>query len=418
MSNHLAIATVTETLRQRLEKAAREEIIDADVSAIRPKGEPGEGTKGIWIFLYHATPNLGLSNVDLPTRRTDGTVSERPQVALDLHYLLSFFGNENVLEPQRLLGTAVRFLHSEPLLTRKMIEDVVHSVDFLNESDLAYQVEKVKFFPLPLNLEELSKLWSIFFQTSYFLSVAYQASVVLIEAEEVPEQALPVRERGIYVKPFRHPQIEAITSLPPTNETEWADEPILVGHTLIITGKRLRGEVNRVRISGTDIEPTSVSDRQITFPLSSPPLPSEALRAGVQGLQIVHEFMMGIPQTPHSGVESELAVFVLRSTISVPESATTELDVTFTPKVGKTQRVVLLLNEFNLPGDRSPYAYLIKTPKDNGIEDPNIKETAAIMFPVTNVEPGDYLVRVQVDGAESPLKVENGQYSKPKVTIQ
>ncbi len=51
----------------------------------------------------------------------------------------------------------------------------------------------------PLNLEELSKLWSVFFQTAYKLSMAYIANLVLIEADaETPRPTLPVRSRNIY----------------------------------------------------------------------------------------------------------------------------------------------------------------------------------------------------------------------------
>ena len=42
-----------------------------------------------------------------------------------------------------------------------------------------------------MNLEELSKLWSVFFQTPYALSIAYQASVVLIEPDLEPIDAAP-----------------------------------------------------------------------------------------------------------------------------------------------------------------------------------------------------------------------------------
>src|SRR5690606_16023724 len=63
-------------------------------------------------------------------------------------------------------------------------------------SNLADAVEQIKFTPLTLSLEELSKLWSVFFQAPYALSVAYQGTVVLIESEESPHSPLPVLRRG------------------------------------------------------------------------------------------------------------------------------------------------------------------------------------------------------------------------------
>ena len=47
--------------------------------------------------------------------------------------------------------------------------------------------------PISLELEELSKLWSVFLRVPYDLSIAYRASVVLISADVSPQVALPVR---------------------------------------------------------------------------------------------------------------------------------------------------------------------------------------------------------------------------------
>ena len=68
-------------------------------------------------------------------------------------------------------------------------------------------MERVKFTPTALSLEEFSKLWSVFFQVEYSLSAAYQASLVLIQSDETPQSALPVQSRNVYVQPFRWPRI-------------------------------------------------------------------------------------------------------------------------------------------------------------------------------------------------------------------
>ncbi|MFN2624138.1 MAG: Pvc16 family protein, partial [Chthoniobacterales bacterium] len=99
------------------------------------------------------------------------------------HYLLSFYGNEAKLEPQRLLGGITQRLTSRPILSDTMINAMLADAafNFLAGSDLADEGEAVRFTPMGLSLEELSKLWSVFFQTPYALSVAYQASTVFIE---------------------------------------------------------------------------------------------------------------------------------------------------------------------------------------------------------------------------------------------
>ncbi|MFB7509883.1 DUF4255 domain-containing protein, partial [Streptomyces broussonetiae] len=108
MSNTLAVATVTEALRQQIAQSLAPDIPFAvDVAARKPPTDPpAEPT--ITIFLYQVTPNASLRSTDAPTRAADGTVLTRPSAALDLHYLISFYGEEAELIPQRLLGCVVR----------------------------------------------------------------------------------------------------------------------------------------------------------------------------------------------------------------------------------------------------------------------------------------------------------------------
>lgn len=199
MSNYLAIAATTATLKHLLNDAIVSIGINANVDTVGPAAlNADSGKAGINLFLYQVTTNAALRNIDLPTRRSDGSLSKRPQLALNLNYLLTFYGKEDELEPQRLLGAAVSLLHECPVLKRETIETVIekrgHPDPGISASDLADQPEFIKFTLLSLDLEELSKLWSVFFQTSYSLSVAYQASVVLIEGRYTPIEKEKVGE--------------------------------------------------------------------------------------------------------------------------------------------------------------------------------------------------------------------------------
>ncbi len=209
MSNFLAIATATATLQQLLLESLGVDVPGADATTLRPDNArlTTPGNYGVNIYLYQTAPNAAWRNSDLPTRGASGRLRQRPKIALDLHYLLTFYGDEESLQPQRILGSVARTLHARPVLTGDMIQaaiDAAVSVDpghFLSDSDLADAIERVKFTPVPLSLEELSKLWSVFFQTPYTLSMAYLGTVVMIEAEETPSLALPVRTPVIDVAP-------------------------------------------------------------------------------------------------------------------------------------------------------------------------------------------------------------------------
>ena len=464
MSNYLAIATATETLRTLLSDAAGQDVPGVQVQTTRPdllvsKDQPTE----INIYLYQVTPNAAYRNSDLPTRRADGTVVQRPMAALDLHYMISFYGNENEVEPQRLLGSVVRTLHAQPFLTREQIRQTVLNNGFLGGSNLAEQVELVKFSPLHLSLEEFSKIWSIFYQIPYVLSVAYLASVVLIEEEISTQNALPVLTRNVYAEPFHQPVVEQIVAQPDANQTGVANRPtipITLNKTLLIQGQRLQGGPGTlVQIDGIEVLPTNVTDTQITLALATTSgvrlrdganvTLVDALRAGVQGLQVIHRRQMGVDTANdelnwHRGVESNVAAFVLHPTITPPVTAAAGVvTVKLQPVVSRPQRVLLLLNEFSAaprqPGAAPARAYsFVARPLDqtwkatNGQVVPNNDPskfsdndtTDTIAFSITGVAPGPYLVRVQVDGAESVLDVDNNQQSPtfsrfigPQVTV-
>ena len=196
MSNYLAVATVTKALAQILDSAVKSAVDSS--SAVTQRPDPSLKAACVDLFLYQVTPNAALRNSDLPTRNSRGPVVNRPTTALDLHYLLSFYGDDSKFEPQRMLGAAVRALLAEPGLTRERILSVSKddNGDKMSGSNLADAVEQVKFTPRSLTVDELSRIWSIFYQIPYALSLAYTATVVLIESDEPVLATQPVLQRG------------------------------------------------------------------------------------------------------------------------------------------------------------------------------------------------------------------------------
>ncbi|QTA89103.1 DUF4255 domain-containing protein [Desulfonema magnum] len=186
MSNYLAIATVTEVLKELLQEAVQ----GAAVTTMHPSKQ--KESPAINIYMYQVNPNKSLRNTDLPTRRSNGSLIQCPQIALNLNYLISFYGNDATHEPQRLLGSVVSAIHANPVLESQQIRDVINKIDYIRNSDLDTSVEQVKFTTIPFSLEESFKIWSAF-QTQHALSIAYEASVVQIESEDtVSAPALPV----------------------------------------------------------------------------------------------------------------------------------------------------------------------------------------------------------------------------------
>ena len=124
MSNYLAIATVTATMQRILQAAIPNDLTSASVTTLAPNNlVKSETQKGVNIYLYQVVFNRVQGNpIDARFRNRKGELAERSRTALDLHYLLSFFGNEALLEPQRLLGSAVRTL-SDRLICQLYYQD-------------------------------------------------------------------------------------------------------------------------------------------------------------------------------------------------------------------------------------------------------------------------------------------------------
>jgi len=413
VSNHLAFANVTAALRDLLNAAAKQAVSGAVATAERPDTLKDDAPR-VNVFLYQVTPNAAWRNADLPTRRQDGTVGQRPRAAFDLHYVLSVYGSDKQHEPQRILGSVVSLLHAQPVLSPEVLRAAAK--DTLAASDLADQAELVRLAPTGFNLEELSKMWSVFFQVPYKLSVAYQASVVLIEPEVATQPSLPVRARNLVVAPFRQPEIDEIVP------DAGPGLPVLLGDTILLRGRNLMGEATRVRIGDAEVEPAAadVTDSEIRVPLATPPFPAGALRAGVVGAQIVQPRLLGTPPTPHAGTESNVTPFVLRPrigtvggnpdvTIPAAVDGVRAVTVGIEPRAGAEQRVVLLLNE---PVALNPRSF-------SALAERRVNDTDPVVFKVRGLAAGTaLLVRVQVDGAESPLHAAaDGTFDGPRVTV-
>jgi hypothetical protein len=399
MSNYLAIATVTATLYDILTQSAQEVVPGARVTMDLPSDMANDrsGRPRINLYLYQITPNAAWRNADLPTRRSDGAIVHSPQAAVNLQYLLTFFGDETQFVPQRLLGKTVSALHSRPVLTRQEISAAIRELadagqEYMRESDLADQMEQVKFSPVTVDLKELSGFWSALYQVPYSLSLIYEASVVLIESPETPQPVLPARQPSFRVPPFTQ-----------------GSRLILKDDTMLLKGRQLGANVAYVAVGDLQLTPTQVN-HEISVALSG-----ESLCAGAQGARVVYS-----DQT-----SSNLAAFVLHPRVlSVsysppgPDGEERILTVETDVIIRERQRIILMLNEVASEAPASYSTTVAVAAPFAGGRTINIPVSRQIKTGTT------YLVRVQIDEAESPLMVDTdpdsptfNQYISPAVDI-
>ncbi|MEL6939119.1 MAG: DUF4255 domain-containing protein [Cyanobacteria bacterium J06598_1] len=422
MSNYLAIATVTAALQYLMAEHVRPDLKTVTITTQRPEAPKGDVSgPSINIYMYQATPNQAWRNKDLRTRRPKGDLIKHGLAALDLGYIFTFYGNETLLEPQRLLGSAVRTLVDYPLLTPDIIRNGVRrsKIPGLEEATLDEQVQQVRFIPDNMTTEDLSRIWSTFVQEPYALSFAYMATAILIQGKKAGRASLPVRRRMASVSQNR-PVIERV-------EPVEIEQPITLSSSVVIRGRQLVGSSRtEVRIGDTYIQPRlgKAQDAQVLLEFSTlGDKETSALRPGVQALQVVQTASPMSNSVWQPVVESNVIPIVLCPIIvggnAGIEASNVEMDydtngfagsifITLDLTVGYKQRAFLLLNRISGSGSET---YIFRTARREA-------DTRRLEFSIERVVEGDFLVRVQIDGAESPLLDDDEQYVGPTISIR
>ena len=406
MSNFLAVATASAALQLHLTDAVKAAVGGSEVWVDR--SDVKRQKAGVNIYMYRTSYDPVWRNEELPARRANGSLMRKPKVAVSLHYLLTFHGKDDLLEPQRLMGATLAALHTRPLITQDLIAEVVTeatdnppSHPYLATTDLAEAEEIIRVSPDPLVLDDLSKLWSVFFQSPYQLSATYVASAVLLEERAgtvVP--APPVLEPELAVRLLLKPRIASARNA--TNPRA----PVVANSQLRIDGSGLRGDMTLVRIGPGELTPadSDTTDTSVRVALDS--LPAGALRAGLQPVVVAHKWLVGSPAQPRGGeLSNAVGVSVSpRITASVAAGQLTVVsDIVVAPR---QQAAISLLDPASGTTTR-----LVDVPE-------RTTDTSSLTISLAGVAPGSYGVSLHVDGAQSPLTVNaGGTITSPRVVV-
>lgn len=408
MSNALAIAAVTATLKDLISDG----LAGLDLSAIGSVGvsalpldrmatgetEPNQ----LNLFLYQVSSNAGWRTHALPARDGSGQRIANPPLALDLHYLLTAYGAQE-LGADALLGLGMQTLHENPGLDRARLRAVLGGATppFGNFSalGLADQVESLKITPLFLGTDELSKLWTAA-QARYRPSMAYQVSVVLIESDAAARAALPVlrrgqEDRGPITTTGEAPQLESLA-----NASSAFLRSARLGDTLVLAGRGLDTEGSEVLLenahTGTrQILPVQSDDdpRRLRVPL---PALADAgvLSAWTPGVYTIRlrTTRPGLPALSSPPLALMLAPSLEITPLAAAAGAAFALTLRCRPRLHPSQhagtRVVLGARE--LPLDS------IDTPAD-----PDEPSTLRVEIPAELATAGSHPVILRVDGVQS-----------------
>jgi hypothetical protein len=363
------------------------------------------------VFLYNLVRNSGWANVDLPSRNSQGDRISNPPLGVDLYYLLTAYGTKD-FDAEVLLGGALQVLQDTPGMDRDEIrEALAHGVNLPNNvalCGLADQVEGLRITPLPMNTEEIVRLWSAF-QCNYRPSVAYVVSVVLLQSARSSRPTLPVRARNVYAITLSPATIDAVSNSPdPT-------QPITLASTVQLTGESLDQPGLSLWVNGIDLSAGIglLAAQKILFTFPAAATWPSGLYVGAMTVQLQYQQQLGTPPAPHPGVSSNVASFSLAPSVAVAVAGPA-FRLTFSTPVAARQHVTVDLTQY--PPPANPNAYQFAAPDGNGVVAP-ATDTLIVLVPFTGVPHGAYLVQVGVDGVLSPLTVAAGAYSGPTVVV-
>jgi hypothetical protein len=150
--------------------------VQDDIALASPKNA---GTNLLTLFLYKVTENPDLKNADrLVVPRPDGRVTERrAPMSLDAYYLLTAHAGEpaNHLEAHRALSRAMRVLYDNGILQGSQLRADDPSTGLTAESILRVTLN-------PMTMEDMTRIWSVFPDTPYEISVSYLVTPIAIDS--------------------------------------------------------------------------------------------------------------------------------------------------------------------------------------------------------------------------------------------
>jgi hypothetical protein len=287
MSNALAISAVSWVLQYWLTQVyggsplssvtvstKAPDILQTEITAAGPQ------PLRVNVFLHQVTHNAAWRNVELPSLAADGSTQlSSPPLALDLHYLMTAYGKDD-LEAEALLGYAVLMLHDNPVFARADIKTALQnlpstaSVPPLTTTGLAEQIEMLKVTPETLGREEMAWIWSAL-KADYRPSYSFLVSLVTIKSPAMTLSSLPVLHRHIRALPGLSTGLPTLTAVIPPNGQPAAQ----LGDTVTVSGTDLSGSatvlLTNARLGYSQTVPATVdsSGASLQFTVPNPVVP-------------------------------------------------------------------------------------------------------------------------------------------------
>ena len=346
MSDFRAIGGVSSTLQTLLSDRMEmpDGIIFVPVTVGPPPftskdNDPHKEDPRVNLFLYRVTENGYLQNQEMPGRGSPGAFGH-PPLSLNLHYLVSAYGNSavnleaitlfNDTTSQFLLGSAMRVLHDMPIVTDTVMTVRPPSGALVLHESLRDEYEHVKLTLEPLTLEDVTKVWTAL-TLRYRLSAAYVVNVVQVESRRARRFPRPVGKPAsatvpplpgsapapgpmVYVLTIQTPTITDVKVIRAGTVEELSFAYAAIGDDIVLRGTSLSGPMTSVAF-GDVVVPAKQADPlrvvatipDATIPGVGPIPPELQLQPGVRSVRVV----VRDPLVPQRAFTSNDAAFML-----------------------------------------------------------------------------------------------------------
>lgn len=399
MTDYRGIAGVSRTLRTLL-RDRMEAVVDVTI-APPDVVITDVGGKRLNLYLFQISRNAELANQEIPGQGHRAAYGH-PPLSLDLHYLFTAFGSGDTeadadLEAQEILGDAMSTLHDFAVITESLTVTRAAAGtigDRILDPSLRGEFERVKITLQPLDLEDVSSLWTALPDANFRRSVGYEISVVQIEAQRPRRFPPPVGERpeggpALLVVPMKRPRIDELRFRRPGDAADTQRRPVhaRVGDAMIIRGSDLRGDHTRVLLGDVDVTASVTTHRSDRIELA---IPDDAgLQPGPVPVVVVHDVLVGDPPAPRTTFKSNAAVCMLVPRID-----------SLTPDLGANPRTLRIDGARLFDADRECLALVGEIVLHS--DEYTTATPARIVFELpADLGSGDYAVRVRVGGAEN-----------------
>ena len=176
MSDYTAIADVSYTLIDLL-RNKMEDLIDLDsIVAVSPGEIEANDNVRLSLFMFQVIENVHMKNQEMQI--IDSTKLKYPALIMDLFYMLTSYPSsgiqdktERTKEEHSILGKAMQILHDNSIISDPFLRGC-----------LTGDGQELHISQTPLNLDDMTKIWSTFQNRAFRPSVCYLVSNARIES--------------------------------------------------------------------------------------------------------------------------------------------------------------------------------------------------------------------------------------------